>query len=225
MRDAGLAVREDEVGNVLGRRGEGPALLLGSHLDTVRDAGRYDGPLGVLVAIAVRRAPARARRCRSRSRCVGFADEEGVRYGTAYLGTSALAGTLRPAELERVDADGDRDGRGDPRLRRRPGRDRSAARAPATCSATARCTSSRGRCWRRRPPRRHRDRHHRARRRPRSCFEGVAGHAGTVPMDAAPRRAGRRRRVDRGRRGARPRGRAAWWPRSASSSSSRARAT
>ena len=51
MREAGLETREDAVGNLIGRRGDGPVLMLGSHLDTVVDAGRYDGPLGVLVAI------------------------------------------------------------------------------------------------------------------------------------------------------------------------------
>src|SRR3954465_7449432 len=53
MREAGLSTSVDAVGNLLGRRGAGPHLLLGSHLDTVIDAGRYDGPLGVLCAIAV----------------------------------------------------------------------------------------------------------------------------------------------------------------------------
>ena len=52
MREAGLDVREDAVRNLIGRRGSGQAFVLGSHLDTVRDAGRYDGPLGVLVALA-----------------------------------------------------------------------------------------------------------------------------------------------------------------------------
>ena len=51
MREAGLEVREDAVRNLIGRRGDGPVLMLGSHLDTVVDAGRYDGPLGVLVAL------------------------------------------------------------------------------------------------------------------------------------------------------------------------------
>ena len=58
MHEAGLATREDAVGNLIGRRGDGPVLVLGSHLDTVVDAGRYDGPLGVLVALeAVERVP------------------------------------------------------------------------------------------------------------------------------------------------------------------------
>ena len=58
MREAGLETREDAVRNLIGRRGDGPVLMLGSHLDTVVDAGRYDGPLGVLIAIeAAERVP------------------------------------------------------------------------------------------------------------------------------------------------------------------------
>jgi allantoate deiminase len=100
MREAGLDVREDEVGNLIGRRGDGPVLMLGSHLDTVVDAGRYDGPLGVLVAIEA------AERVPRDLEVAGFADEEGVRFGTAYLGSSALAGRFDPAWLERRDRDG-----------------------------------------------------------------------------------------------------------------------
>ena len=101
MRDAGLDVREDAVRNLIGRRGDGPALVLGSHLDTVRDAGRYDGPLGVLVALAAaERVPDRP------VEVVGFADEEGVRFGTAYLGSAAMAGRFDPAWLELRDEEG-----------------------------------------------------------------------------------------------------------------------
>ena len=102
MREAGLTVREDEVGNLIGRRGEGRPFVLGSHLDTVRNAGRYDGPLGVLVALAVleRGYP------RVPVEVVGFADEEGVRFGTAYLGSAARAGRFDPSWLARVDEDG-----------------------------------------------------------------------------------------------------------------------
>jgi len=101
MREAGLHPRVDAVGNLLGARGDGPRLLLGSHLDTVIDAGRYDGPLGVLCAIAV------AERLRDRPlEVAGFADEEGVRFGTAYLGSALLAGRFDPAWLDRTDADG-----------------------------------------------------------------------------------------------------------------------
>jgi allantoate deiminase len=101
MAEAGLTTREDAIGNLIGRRGDGRALMLGSHLDTVRDAGRYDGPLGVLVAIAaVQRVPDVT------VEVVGFADEEGLRFGTAYLGSAPLAGRFDPAWGAFRDADG-----------------------------------------------------------------------------------------------------------------------
>lgn len=102
MEEAGLVTREDAVGNLIGRRGEGPFLVLGSHLDTVVDAGRYDGPLGVLVAIEA------AERTERDLEVVGFADEEGCRFGTAYLGSSAMTGGFEPAWLDVRDADGTR---------------------------------------------------------------------------------------------------------------------
>jgi allantoate deiminase len=99
MREAGLDTREDAVGNLIGRRGDGPVLMLGSHLDTVVDAGRYDGPLGVLIAIEA------AGRVPRDLEVVGFADEEGARFGTAYLGSSALTGRFDPAWRELRDRD------------------------------------------------------------------------------------------------------------------------
>jgi hydantoinase/carbamoylase family amidase len=78
-------------------------VLLGSHLDTVRDAGRYDGMLGVLVALA---CIERLRDAPFAVEVLGFADEEGVRYGTAYLGSSVVAGAFDPDALARRDADG-----------------------------------------------------------------------------------------------------------------------
>jgi allantoate deiminase len=109
MADAGMEVREDAVGNLVGRyEGEGDrTLLLGSHLDTVRDAGRYDGPLGVLVALAgVARLHGRGERLPFAVELVGFADEEGLRFGTTYLCSSVFAGTFEPRLLELRDADG-----------------------------------------------------------------------------------------------------------------------
>ncbi len=107
MQEAGLDTRRDPLGNLFGRRpgSGGRALMLGSHIDTVRDAGRYDGPLGVLVAIAC------AERLRETDlpfalEVAAFADEEGVRYGTGYLGSSVPAGRFDPRWLGRVDADG-----------------------------------------------------------------------------------------------------------------------
>jgi allantoate deiminase len=106
MRAAGMTVRRDAIGNVVGRLDGGGSgtLLMGSHLDSVRDAGRYDGPLGILIAIA----------CAERLRAplpvalevYAFADEEGVRYGTAYLGSGVVAGRFDPAVLQRRDGDG-----------------------------------------------------------------------------------------------------------------------
>ena len=111
MREAGLSVREDAAGNLLGRydaRQPGAkTLLIGSHLDSVRDAGRYDGPLGVLVAIAcIQRLHDAGERLPFAIEVVGFCDEEGVRFQTTYLGSRALAGTLTAADLARVDAQG-----------------------------------------------------------------------------------------------------------------------
>lgn len=110
MRDAGMDVRVDAIGNLRGRI-EGsdrpaPALLLGSHLDSVRDAGRYDGPLGILVAIeAVARLRARQQSLPFPIEVLAFADEEGLRFQTTYLGSCAMAGAFDPAFLELTDGD------------------------------------------------------------------------------------------------------------------------
>ncbi len=111
MRDVGMSARIDAIGNVVGRY-EGtqpglPALVLGSHLDTVRDAGKYDGPLGVVAAIeCVRAFHARGRRFDFAIEIYGFADEEGVRFGATLLGSRAVAGTFRPANLDTRDRSG-----------------------------------------------------------------------------------------------------------------------
>jgi allantoate deiminase len=104
MREAGLEVRRDNIGNLRGRSGApgAPTLLLGSHLDSVRGAGKYDGPLGVLVALA---AVQRVRR-EYAVEVLAFADEEGLRYGTTYLGSRAVAGTFDSNDLGRTDGDG-----------------------------------------------------------------------------------------------------------------------
>ena len=107
MREAGLQVRVDAAFNLLGRWNSTPrgakTLLLGSHLDTVRDAGKYDGPLGVLTAIAaVQLLRERGVKLPFHLEVVGFSDEEGVRYQTTYLGSRALAGTLTAADLARI---------------------------------------------------------------------------------------------------------------------------
>jgi allantoate deiminase len=111
MRAAGMSARLDAIGNCVGRyegeRAGMPALLLGSHLDTVRDAGRYDGMLGVVAAIeCVHALSARGRRLPFAIEVIGFADEEGVRFGSTLLGSRAVAGTLDQAVLDTADQDG-----------------------------------------------------------------------------------------------------------------------
>ncbi len=111
MRDAGMAAHLDAIGNVVGRyEGEKPgsaALLLGSHYDTVRDAGKWDGPLGLVTAIAcVADLNRRRRRLSFAIEVVGFADEEGARFPATLLGSRAVAGTFLESCLNIKDAEG-----------------------------------------------------------------------------------------------------------------------
>lgn len=107
MRQAGLDVHEDAAGNVIGRRPAAapgaPVLACGSHLDTVRNAGRFDGALGVCVAIE---AAARTGPLPFTLEVVGFSDEEGVRFQTPYLGSRFYAGDPSVATLPLRDAAG-----------------------------------------------------------------------------------------------------------------------
>src|SRR5258706_7411566 len=111
MREAGMTVREDAIGNVIGHF-PGPApeakvFLLGSDLDTVRDAGKFDGPLGILVAIACVEELHRAKKVLPFAiEVIGFGDEEGVRYHSTYLGSKVLAGTFNEKDLHSTDAQG-----------------------------------------------------------------------------------------------------------------------
>jgi allantoate deiminase len=111
MEQAGLRSWQDAAGNVCGRR-EGrepglPALLLGSHLDTVPDAGSYDGMLGVVMAIAVaERLGERVGDLPFALELIGFGDEEGTRFGTALLGSCAVAGTWQEDWWDLRDRDG-----------------------------------------------------------------------------------------------------------------------
>ncbi len=98
MRDAGMSVRSDKATNVIGRYEgdrDGPALLIGSHIDSVRDAGPYDGPLGIMLGIeAVATLHAQGRRLPFPIEVVAFGDEEGSRFPAAMLTSRAMAGTL-----------------------------------------------------------------------------------------------------------------------------------
>ncbi len=112
MRAAGFdSVAIDAVGNVVGRyEGATPgaaALLTGSHYDTVRNGGKYDGRLGIHVPIACVRALAAAgRRLPHGLEVVAFAEEEGQRYKATFLGSGALTGDFDPAWLDQADAAG-----------------------------------------------------------------------------------------------------------------------
>ena len=111
MREAGMRAHLDAVGNVCGRyegeRPGAPCLMLGSHYDTVRDAGKWDGPLGVITAIAcVAELDRRGKRLPFAIEVVGFADEEGVRFASTLLGSRAIAGTFDHSVLNTRDRDG-----------------------------------------------------------------------------------------------------------------------
>ena len=94
----------DAVGNVVGRWGNPPYLLTGSHYDTVRNGGRYDGRLGIFVPLEVLRA--RSHDLPFGVELVAFAEEEGVRYAATFLGSSALTGDFKESWLEALDANG-----------------------------------------------------------------------------------------------------------------------
>src|ERR1700733_5397917 len=111
MRKAGMAANLDGIGNVCGRyEGERPGLpclMLGSHYDTVRDAGKWDGPLGLITAIScVADLNRRGRRLPFAIEVTGFADEEGVRFASTLLGSRAVAGTFVESVLGTRDAAG-----------------------------------------------------------------------------------------------------------------------
>src|SRR3978361_746595 len=111
MQSAGMRAHLDAIGNVCGRY-EGdrpglPCLMLGSHYDTVRDAGKWDGPLGVITAIScVADLNRRGRRLPFAVEVVGFADEEGVRFASTLLGSRAVAGTFDESVLGARDSAG-----------------------------------------------------------------------------------------------------------------------
>ncbi len=120
MKNAGLRTNVDPLGNLIGRyersspqnqsvalASNPPRICIGSHLDSVRNAGRYDGVLGVLIGIAVVEAIATQRlELNGAIDVIGFSEEEGVRYSLPYLGSMAVAGKFDPVLFDRIDAEG-----------------------------------------------------------------------------------------------------------------------
>ena len=111
MRDAGMDAHIDAVGNVVGvYRSDAPdakTLMTGSHYDTVRNGGKYDGRLGILLPIAlVRHLHQRGEKLPFHFEIVGFAEEEGVRFKSTFLGSTAVTGRFDLSLLDQTDADG-----------------------------------------------------------------------------------------------------------------------
>jgi allantoate deiminase len=111
MREAGLDAGMDAIGNIRGRwlsdRADAKTLVIASHIDTVVNAGRWDGPLGVLMGLNLLESIiAEDRKLPFHIELIAFSDEEGVRFHTTYLGSKAVAGSFDPGTLQRRDADG-----------------------------------------------------------------------------------------------------------------------
>ena len=111
MRGAGMDADYDALGNVVGRYAaadaDAPFVITGSHMDSVVNAGKYDGVFGILTAIAcVRDLRARGKRLPFTFEVVAFGDEEGVRFGVTLIGSKALGGNFDPAFLGKTDANG-----------------------------------------------------------------------------------------------------------------------
>ncbi len=187
MEEAGMLTWQDAVGNICGRydaAGEGaPAVLLGSHLDTVRNAGRYDGMLGVLTAIEVVDSLHRQGLHGEQAvEIIGFADEEGTRFNITLLGSRGLTGTWPAGWLECRDAQGVSVAQAMVNVGLDPSRILMAERATEEFSAYLELHIEQG------PVLEQADvplgvvTAINGARRLTCCFTGEAGHAGTVPM-------------------------------------------
>jgi allantoate deiminase len=111
MIEAGMTVRIDNLNNIIGRyegsKPDAPVLLIGSHLDTVIDGGKYDGMLGVISGIEIIRVLyENDTRLENPLEIIGFCDEEGVRFHSTFLGSKAIAGTFSEESLQLKDEKG-----------------------------------------------------------------------------------------------------------------------
>ena len=187
MEEAGLEVREDAAGNLIGRR-EGseagaPVVLTGSHVDSVRNGGDFDGPLGVLAAVEAAQVMHEEGTMTWRPvEVVAFTDEEGARFSFGMIGSRALAGLLDSEDLGHTDGDGTTVAEAMRSYGLDPERVGDAARQPGSVAAYVELHIEQGKVlegaglpvgvvsgiarpvWL------------------RLSFEGEAGHAGTTPM-------------------------------------------
>jgi allantoate deiminase len=107
MRAAGLRVWTDAIGNLRGVTAtDAPRLVIGSHLDTVIDAGAFDGPLGVVMGIELAQAIGAQPPLPFALEVIGFSEEEGVRFAKPFLGSLAVIGEMDDAVLRLMDAEG-----------------------------------------------------------------------------------------------------------------------
>ena len=187
MREAGMSVRCDGAANLVGRY-EGlaagaPALLIGSHIDTVRAAGRYDGALGVLLGIDCVDALSRARgRLPFAGEVIAFGDEEGSRFPTSMTCSRAVAGTVDPGLLAMRDADGLNLDEARAAFAEPLGPIAAAARAPGDVLAYLEAHIEQGPVLEARGLPVGVVTAIAAQKRLRLTITGVAGHAGTTPM-------------------------------------------
>ena len=187
MTQAGMTVWQDSVGNICGRyEGEqegAPAILLGSHLDTVRNAGRYDGMLGVLAAIeVVHGLHQQGRRLKQAIEIVGFCDEEGTRFGITLLGSRGITGTWPESWLAQTDADGVSVAQAMVLAGLDPARIHLAARSQEEIAAYLELHIEQGPCLEQEGLALGVVEAINGARRLNCRFTGEAGHAGTVPM-------------------------------------------
>ncbi|WP_422569805.1 allantoate amidohydrolase [Buttiauxella gaviniae] len=188
MEQIGMTTWQDAVGNICGRyegkREGAPAILLGSHLDTVRNAGRYDGMLGVLTALeVVAFLHEHQLQLEQAIEIVGFGDEEGTRFGITLLGSRGLTGTWPGNWLACVDAAGISVAQALANAGFDPARIHAARRNPEDFSAYLELHIEQG------PVLEQQDlalgvvTAINGARRLKCRFVGEAGHAGTVPMN------------------------------------------
>src|SRR5215208_2520193 len=188
MEEAGLSVHEDAAGNLFGRREgrypDAPAVLVGSHVDSVYDGGTFDGPLGVLAGIEVVQTMKEGGvETEDPVEVVAFTDEEGARFSFGMIGSRAMAGRLSPEDLDHEDESGVSIAGAMLEYGLDPGRIGEAARPAGSLAAYVELHVEQGRVleneglpvggvtgiaapvWR------------------RLVFTGVTGHAGTTPME------------------------------------------